>query len=115
MQYVKILECTCSVNSVISRGKIWPRDSKCGLLYWSFRYNGVRYIGVLPIKITVILPGPKKYFVITRTSLYRGSTVVKCFHALFIDSIHCATCGPTNDGKWDNASLSCPGQKLNQA
>ena len=52
---------------------MWPRDAKCGSLYLGFRYNGVRYIGVFPLTNCCNFDGPKKYFVITVTSLYRGS------------------------------------------
>ena len=52
---------------------MWPKDRNFGSLYRGIRYNGARYIGVLTIQITVMLPGPKKYFVITGTSLYRSS------------------------------------------
>ena len=51
---------------------MWPWDPNFSSLYRSFRYSEVRYIGVLPIQIIVILPGPKNYFVLTGTSLYRG-------------------------------------------
>ena len=53
---------------------------KCGLgiqnlvLYTGvFVITGFLLSGLSPIQFTVILPGPKKYFVITGTLLYRGS------------------------------------------
>ena len=57
---------------------MWPRLPKIWFVISGFCYNGVRYLGFLPIQNTLILPGPKfkkTHFVLTGTSLYRGSTV----------------------------------------
>ena len=55
---------------------MWPREPKFGSLNTRvFIIMGFVISGFLPIQITVILPCPKVYFIITGTSLYRGSTV----------------------------------------
>ena len=52
---------------------MWPRNPNFGSLYRGFRYNGVHHIGVFTHTSCCNFASPKKYFVITGASVYRGS------------------------------------------
>ena len=42
----------------IGRGKMWPRDEKCGSLYWVFVITGFVISEFLPMQTAAIFPSP---------------------------------------------------------